>query len=651
MIDRTGQWWILTHEKLYRFAPVKDFAELDGKSPTKTYDRRDGLKSDGMFQIFEDSKGDIWVSVRGNTDDERGLARWNRAEDRFHSFSESEGFPKLKSPSAFAEDKAGNLWIGFYDGGGVVRYKNGRFEEFSEEAGLPPAIVTDLHLDRAGRLWLSSGSGGMRRVDDPGAEHPHFVSLTTDNGLSSNNVRTITEDNFGDIYAGTVRGVDRISPGAERIKHYSINDGLASDFVVDSRRDPAGTLWFATTSGLSRFVPSTEQARSTPPIWLGSLRVAGVEQPISVLGSVNLGALELMHTQNNLQIEFFGMDFSAGETLRYQFMLEGADSGWATATEQRTVSYANLQPGTYRFLVRAVNSDGVMSERPAVVSFTILPPIWLRWWFLTLVVLLVLTLFYLLYRYRLARLREVNAALAEAKRAEEDLGKAREDRLTELERVRTRIATDLHDDIGASLTQIAILSEVAQQRSQGNGASLEPLKSIANVSNELVETMSDIVWAINPRKDHLQDLIQRMRRFASDILSARGIGLQLDAPTFAPEIPLGANARREVFLIFKESLNNIVKHSGATQVRIEVEFSADSLTLKIVDNGQGFDPANVSAALFAGQKGGHGIVNMKERAAEMNGRLDIDASAGKGTVVTFQLPLDAVARHSRQGVG
>jgi signal transduction histidine kinase len=320
-------------------------------------------------------------------------------------------------------------------------------------------------------------------------------------------------------------------------------------------------------------------------------------------------------------------------------MLEGADSSWSAPTEQRTVTYANLQPGSYVFRVRAINSDGIASQKPAVVAFTILPPIWQRAWFVALVILLVFGLLYLLYRYRLTHLQKVNAALADAKRAEERLGRAREERLIELERVRTRIATDLHDDIGASLTQIAILSEVAQQKFKGNGTGLEPLKSIAAVSNELVETMSDIVWAINPQKDHLQDLIQRMRRFASDILSARGISLEFSTPPFAPEIPLGANARREVFLIFKESLTNIVKHSGATQILIEFGFAADSLTLKIVDNGKGFDPAKISSALFADQKGGHGILSMKKRAAELNGKFAIDSKAGSGTTISFQLPL------------
>jgi signal transduction histidine kinase len=315
------------------------------------------------------------------------------------------------------------------------------------------------------------------------------------------------------------------------------------------------------------------------------------------------------------------------------------------------VTYANLKPGSYRFLVRAMTTDGLVSERPAVVTFKILPPIWQRWWFITLVVIVGLVLLYVFYRYRMARLTEVNAALAEAKRAEEQLGRSREERLVELQKVRTRIATDLHDDIGSSLTQIAILSEVAQQGIKGNGASLEPLKSIANVSNELVETMSDIVWAINPQKDHLQDLIQRMRRFASDLLPAKGIHFDFNVPEFAPEIPLGANARREVFLIFKESLTNAVKHSQATQVTIEFDFSDQFLTLTIRDNGHGFTPLPDGAAIFSDRKGGHGIFSMKKRAAEMNAGFDIVSGDGNGTLVTFKLPLDSNIRNQRAGFG
>jgi signal transduction histidine kinase/ligand-binding sensor domain-containing protein len=635
-LSSTGEWWITTTTKLYRFAAG------NLSHPAAIYDTRNGFAANDMYQMFEDSHGDLWVSVQPSEARNLGLYRLKKGENSFYRFTKEEGLPDGKSASCFAEDKQGNLWFGFYEAG-VVRFANGRFEQFTAKDGLPAGVILDLMVDAQGRLWIASTNGGVGRVDDPGAAKPAFISLTTNEGLTSNNARTIVEDKAGNIYVGTVRGVDRISPDARRIRHYSIADGLAGDFVVDSHCDKNGALWFATTNGLSRLTPGAEEKHPAISIWLGGIRIAGQKQPISELGTAEMSAGELVHTQNNFQIDFFGIDFHAGETLRYQFMLEGADKDWSAPTDQRTVTYGNLRPGSYRFLVRAVDSEGIHSPRPAVLSFTILPPIWLRWWFLTLLTLLVLALLYTLYRYRLANLHQVNLALSEAKTAEEKLGRAREERLTELQKVRTRIATDLHDDIGSSLTQIAILSEVAQQSIKGNGASLAPLKSIANVSNELVESMSDIVWAINPQKDHLQDLIQRMRRFASDLLLAKGIRLDFEAPTYAADVPLGANPRREVFLIFKESLANIVKHSKATQVRIDFDVTSEYLSLKISDNGQGFDASELSAALFSDQKGGHGILSMKKRAAEMNGRFEIKSEPGRGTEIAFQLPLTEAA--------
>ena len=634
-LSSAGEWWMLTTTKLYRFAAG------NLKHPLATFDMSNGFKANDMYQMFEDSRGDLWVSLQPSKSENCGLYRLRKGETTFQGFSKSEGLPEAKSASSFAEDRQGNLWFGFYEGG-LVRFANGRFETFAANDGLPRGVILDLLLDRQGRLWIASTNGGVSRVDDTSASKPAFVSLTTNQGLTSNNARTIVEDKSGNIYVGTVRGVDRISPDMTRIRHYSINDGLAGDFVVDSHCDGNGDLWFATTNGVSRLTPAPDEKHPAITVWLGSVRIAGQKQPVSEIGSAEISAGQLGPAQNNFQIDFFGLDFHAGETLRYQFMLEGADKDWSAPTDQRTVNYANLRPGSYRFIVRAINGDGIQSERPAMLAFTILPPLWQRWWFLTLLTLLVLAVLYSLYRYRLAHLHAVNVALSEAKTAEEKLGRAREERLMELQKVRTRIATDLHDDIGASLTQIAILSEVAQQGIKGNGVSLAPLKSIANVSNELVEAMSDIVWAINPQKDHLQDLIQRMRRFASDLLLAKGISLDFQAPTYAAEVPLGANPRREVFLIFKESLANIVKHSQATQVRVEFNVTSDELSLRISDNGRGFDVNHLSAALFSDQKGGHGVLSMKKRAAEMNGRFEIKSEPGRGTEIAFHLPLTEV---------
>jgi signal transduction histidine kinase len=251
-----------------------------------------------------------------------------------------------------------------------------------------------------------------------------------------------------------------------------------------------------------------------------------------------------------------------------------------------------------------------------------------------------------------AELGKANRALAldyaigqliQRKRAEEALRQSRQERLAELEQVRRRIAFDLHDDIGSSLTKIALLSEAARgmvgEKSEDAGRTLE---AITEISNELVEAMSDIVWAINPQKDRLSDLTQRMRRFASDILTARQIGLRFRTPSADREMQLGANVRREVFLIFKEAINNMVKHSGCREVALELEVENDWLILRMSDDGKGFDPALAKATtgmLSSQMRGGNGLASMRRRARELGGELKVETGAGLGTTILLRLPV------------
>jgi len=635
--DSSGEWWFLTVGKLYRFAATNDFRALASQSSRAIYDSHNGLTHDQMFHIWEDSHHDLWISTRGPQQLDTGLSKWNRGTESFSTFTAADGLPPDRHTASFAEDRSGNLWFGFTEGG-LARYAGGHFTHFTTADGAPGGLITALHLDKQGRLWAGSSQTGLSRIDDPSADRPRFVNFTAENGLASNNVRSITEDLFGNIYAGTARGIDRLSPDATGIKHYSINDGLAGDWVSASFRDSAGALWFGTPNGLSRLVPTQNQSSPAPPVWVSGLRVAGERRPVSEMGSADIPVPDVGHSQNNLQIDFFGIAFNAGESLRYQYRLEGADQNWSAPTEQRTVTYANLQPGKYVFRVRALNADGLTSVRPATVSFRILAPIWLRWWFITLCFLLMGALFFSFYRYRVARLREVNAALQEAKLAEEKLRKANEERLVELEQVRKRIATDLHDDIGSSLTRISLLSEVTQlQGGQPAGGSLSV---IAGLSRELVDSMSDIVWAINPERDSLGDLTQRMRHFASDVFTARQIDFRLRLPDSERDVRVGANFRRELFLIFKEAINNAVRHSECTEAEIEFRVGVDGLLLKVSDNGRGFDADSKST--------GHGLKSMRARVEGLGGRMQAVSAQGSGTTLTFTIP---TGHHENPGGG
>ncbi len=222
--------------------------------------------------------------------------------------------------------------------------------------------------------------------------------------------------------------------------------------------------------------------------------------------------------------------------------------------------------------------------------------------------------------------------MTERKRAEEALRRSREERLIELERVRKRIATDLHDDVGSSLTRISLLSEVVRRQVDGGNPSLaHPLSSIAGLSRELVDSMSDIVWAINPTKDHLSDLSQRMRHFGSDVCTARQIDFRFRTPSADCDIAVGANVRREVFLLFKEAVNNMVRHSGCSEADLEFGVTEQGLVLRVSDNGRGFDVHTES--------GGHGLRSMRERTASLGGHLELESRPGAGTNLTFTIPL------------
>jgi signal transduction histidine kinase/ligand-binding sensor domain-containing protein len=637
-----GDWWILTGQKLYRFSGTTNFAAMNGARPKKIYGESDGLLSDHIYQMYEDSRGDIWISSRGSGGIGSGTARLRKGEERFEAISEAEGLPAKKSFASAVEDRSGNIWFTFYEGG-LAKYDGSRFTYYLSELGLPEGILTDLDLDDNGRLWISSALSGVYRLDDPASASPSLRHISAVDGLSSDNIRTIAHDRMGRMYFGTVRGLDRLSPDTGRVKHYSVTDGLASDFVSDSHCDSRGDMWFATNDGLSRLTPLPDEVVPPPQIFIGSLRIAGVEQPLAELGATTFDKGDVSYTENNLQVEYFGLDLRAGNSLRYQYKLEGSNSDWSSVIDERTVSFANLSPANYKFLVRAVNSEGAVSEVPASFSIRILPPIWQRWWFLLGAVLFVGSVVTSSYRYRLGNLRKVNAALAEAKIAEEKLRLSREERLAELEKVRVRIATDLHDDIGASLTQIAVLSEVAQTRASGNGKgdpSANPLRKISEVSNELVGVMSDIVWSINPAKDHLVDVTQRMRRFGADLLTTRNIGFHFRAQDGVGDITLNSNVRREVFLIFKEALNNVVKHSGATQVAVEITVNESHLVLRIEDNGVGI---SINGSSSDDKQGGNGLLSMNRRAMEIGAEISFaPGTNGVGTAVTLILPLDSI---------
>jgi two-component sensor histidine kinase len=573
---------------------------------------RDGLPGNEIFRLFEDSRGDIWIvkiDLVGYS-----LTRWERATGSFHLCTSADGLQTVEAPTAFAEDRSGQLWMGFYNGG-LARFRNGRFTHVSVADGVPAGQIKALHVDRSGRLWIASNRGGLGEIDNPSEAQPRIAQYTTADGLSNNSILCLTEDEWGRIYACTGHGIDRLDPATRRIRHYTSADGLVRGELVAAGRDRQGGLWFGSMQGLSRLIPEREKPAAPPPVVITGLQTRGISLPWAEFGQQTVSALVLPPNQNHLRIDFVGLGFAPGERLRYQYRLEGLERDWSPPAEQRIVNYASLRPGSYAFQVRALNTEGTASAKPASVSFTVLAPWWLTWWFLSPAGIALSLLIYGLYRYRLGQ-------------------------LLALERIRTRIATDLHDDIGSSLSQVAILSEVVRRRiGQSDPEINGRLSRIANISRELVDSMGDIVWAINPAKDNVYYLAQRMREFANDVLVARDIRFELRTAKRDHELGLGAEPRRQVFLIFKECVHNVVRHADCTQVEIDVRMEGAQLVVQVRDNGSGFDP--LAAA------NGHGLASMRDRARRLGGTIDVQSNHC-GTTVTLEAPLVKPAHVTRR---
>jgi len=612
--DRAGNWWVATGEGLMRFNRTPDIPELAEESPRRV-SIGEQLKGDTVFSVYEDAQGDLWVSTTGR---KNGLTRLDRGTHAVHRYSEAEGLPPLRfgGVSLFAGDNNGDLWMGLFRFAqgqpGLLRFRAGRFRAFTCGQGAPGGGVRALHFDRAGRLWVGTTQNGVLVVNRPSADEPQITSYSMANGLSSDIILSLTEDRRGRIYIGTGGGVDRLDPQTGQIKRFTSADGLVPGEVQAEFCDRDGTLWFGTSAGISRLRPEEERvAGSAAPVYITAMRVAGVRQPVADSGATELTGLRLEPNQDHIQFDFVGLDYAPGERLRYQFKLEQADADWSAPAELRSVNYANLAPGAYRFAVRAVNSSGIASSRPASVSFVLLPPLWMRWWFRLTLACGAAGIIYALHRYRVVN-------------------------LLRLERIRTRIATDLHDDIGSSLAQIAILSEVARRDNSSEHANgVKPLADIASISRELVDSMSDIVWAVDPDRDHFGDLVHRMRRFASDLFAAGDIRLEFQAPAGELHLDMGADLRREIFRIYKEALHNVLRHSGASELRIRLAVDRGWLNLEVRDNGRGFDLASANA--------GHGLKSIRERAARLGGKAEIESHAGNGTLVRLRLHLGQTA--------
>lgn len=607
--DTDDSFWIATANGVLRMKGGHTPLTLTSSRNAILYDSHSGLSGDEVFRVYADSRGDVWVSTMSPTG--VFLSRWVRADGALRRYGGPDGLPAA-APTCFAEDLSGAVWIGFYTGG-LARFAHGRFESLSERSRVPAGLVRALYLDHDGCLWVGTTQGGVGRIDSPTASEPTARVYTTKDGLSSDHVTSITEDESGRIYVGTDRGLDRLDVETGGIEHYTTADGLANSYVNVLLTDKWGQVWVGTLQGLSLLRPRPRSRVSPPAVFITGLRVDGVRQRVSDLGVHEIQ--RVVSSAGQVEIEYSGVDDLLGGRLSFSYVLDPVDRTLSEPGIARSVTYAHLAPGDYRFSVVASNAVGKTSGRAATVEFVVPPPVWRRWWFMTAVGAVVVGLSYTAHRHQIAR-------------------------ALELARIRTRIATDLHDDIGAGLSRIAVISDVLNhgRKEKFLQEDHRMLQTIADSARALHEEMGDVVWSVDPKLDDLVSLVRRIREFAFDVLGSKGIEWELSSPPDIETIRLRADLRRQLLLIFKEAINNIVKHADCSSVEMSIAVKERRVVCEIEDNGRGMSAAGGHGDSFESGSG-YGLGSMRRRAEELGGHLDIVSVPAKGTRITFEVPV------------
>jgi ligand-binding sensor domain-containing protein/signal transduction histidine kinase len=615
--DRVGDWWYATWTGVVR-SMARAMEEV-GWASARRYDETDGLRFNQAFKVFEDSRGDVWLGTYAQL---HNVYRWVRATDRLErhevrTFPYDVGFGFGFVPLVFAETADGDIWVGSAYGG-LSRFRNNRWTFYDEDDGVPAGRIQSMLRDGRGRLWIGSTTSGLARVDRPADDVPVFVPVRKTDGLSSDEVLALTEDLQGAIYVGTGLGVvDRIDPDTFQVRRYGLEDGLPGGRVVSAVRDAHGDLWFGTHQGLARFTPSAFTDPGWPELRLLDVTAPDLDLDLSDLGEREVPAIELQAHQNAVQITVGALASGPVPGLRFEGRLEGSESDWVSIEPGRPVILLNLRPGAYRFVARATAS-GRSGPSTVSVAFTILRPWWLRPWALSLGALLLFGVSAAAYNLRIRHLLAI-------------------------ERVRLRIAADLHDDIGTSLSRMALISEAARGHQGGDREAvvLGALGDVASTARSLASDVADLAWASDPHDDTVANVIGRASWFAAELFVIRGTEWRCTVDESAAARRIGPEDKRHLLLLLKEALNNIAKHADARAASLEAHVAEGELVITIVDDGRGFDAAMAPRAGGNGNgsgNGGHGLPNMDARARALGGRCDVLSSPGAGCRITIRIP-------------
>ena len=633
LVSRDGSCWVACGRGLLRYKDPQ--AVADEFMPA-------GLNDPDITALAEDAAGCIWAGTRdGNL--------WRLASGRWLAQSNSWGTHAITAIVPAAHD---DLWIAT-DGSGLFRLNAATRAKFSTSDGLSSDSIRVLYLDAQRVLWIGTTGGGLCWL-----KGGRFARFTTREGLPDNTVSQILEDAAGRLWLGGNRGIacvnkralENLAAGSVTTLYppvYGLAEGMLSEectsgFFPAALKNKAGLLWFSTTKGVvaidaSHFLTG----ESSPRVTLEEVLVDG--EPVAQLpaggaleepnaSSANSpGQLNIPPGRHRLELRYTGLGFDSPEQTRFRYRLEGLDTEWTDAGTRRIALYNYVPPGNYRFHVTACDSDGVWTDRGADLALKVARHFWQIGWVLALA-----SLGLTVSAAGTVRIMEKRKLQRRLKRLEQERA---------LERERTRIAQDLHDEMGAKLCRISFLSEHARRIDPLPSELQQQIASISDASREVLHSLDEIVWAVNPQNDSLEHLASYIGQYAQDYFQMTGIDCELDIPAELPQHPLSSQARHHLFLAVHEAFTNILKHSGATRACISVSCSPAGIEIVASDNGRGFvPPAAPSGEETNPAETGDGLRNMQRRLAAIGGRCEVQSQPGQGATIRFLIPLKPVSQ-------
>ncbi len=629
------------------------------------YSVRDGLPSRSVMAIFEDRAGELWVSGHHPSNGGLRVFRNGRFVDPGLAI-----LPDQSQVAVICEDRAGALWFGIQ--WGLVRFANGQSTRYGPESGLVPTDVRAIVEGRDGSLWIG-GFGGLSRFDGT-----QFTGWTERDGLPSNSVRALYEDADGALWIGTYDGgLGRFKDG--RFARITTREGLFNNGAFQILEDDFGNFWMTSNRGLYRVskhelddvadgrratvtsvaygesdgLPNTEcNGGISPPgmkardgtLWFPTqggaavvdpraIEVNAQAPPVVIESFLRDGALvgfdepvRISPGQATVEIEYTALSFINSENLRFRYKLDGLDRDWVEAGTRRVAYYAHLPPGEYTFTVIAANRDGVWSSEGRSLRVVVLPPFYRTWWFLTTVALLAIGATVITWRYRSARWRRRQAAQEWFARR----------LIASQEGERKRIAAELHDSLGQNLLVIKNWAVLGLRQIADDDPARDQLAEISTTASLSIDEVRTIAYNLRPYQLDRIGLTRTIRELVDSASAASGIRIIADLAQI--DGLLTKEAEIGIYRIVQESINNVIKHSGAAEARVSIEREGRSLRLTIEDDGNGFvvEPAGTRPR-------GFGLTGLDERARLLGGRLRIRSAPGAGTTIAMALETQETA--------